>query len=248
LVVASCARIAGVGTFVLVSTDKAVRPSSVMGATKRLAELLVQEMNERSSTRFVSVRFGNVLGSNASVVPIFKQQIANGGPVTVTHPEVRRYFMSLSEAASLILQSGAVGTGGEIFVLDMGEPVRIVSLAETLISLSGLKPYEDIDIVFTGLRPGEKMSEELHDAEAVLHHSEYEKLLVLREYEAPTIVVKVEELLRELSELDSPLIKVRLKNLVPEYRPSDVVFSGIPGSHDADGRDPLSTPREVCGS
>ena len=230
LTVARRAREAGVETFVLVSTDKAVRPISVMGATKRLAELLVQEMNEWGPTRFVSVRFGNVLGSNASVVPIFKQQIANGGPVTVTHPEVRRYFMSVSEAASLILQSGAVGAGGEIFVLDMGEPVRIVALAETLITLSGLKPHEEIDIVFTGLRPGEKLSEDLYDQEQILHYGEYEKLLILKDDQHSGTVEKVDELLKELPALDSRQIKTRLKSLLPDYRPDESVPSVIPSA------------------
>ncbi|MBI2856596.1 MAG: polysaccharide biosynthesis protein [Chloroflexi bacterium] len=233
LVVARCAREAGVEAFVLVSTDKAVRPISVMGATKRLAELLVQEMNLWGPTRFVSVRFGNVLGSNASVVPIFKQQIARGGPVTVTHPEVRRYFMSVSEAASLILQSGAVGSGGEVFVLDMGEPVRIVALAETLITLSGLKPYEEIDIVFTGLRPGEKLSEELYDHGEVLQHADYEKLLVLNGEPHAGIAANVEAFLKDLPGLNSQQIKDRLKGLVPEYKPDGTVSSGVQSAHDA---------------
>ena len=179
-VVAKCAQEVGMETFLLVSTDKAVNPSSVMGATKRLTELIAQELNAKGSTRFMSVRFGNVLGSNASVVPIFKQQVANGGPVTVTHPSAERYFMSVSEAAGLILQAGSVGTGGETFVLDMSEPIRIVALAETLITLSGLKPYEDIDIVFTGLRPGEKLSEELHFDGEEIQPTRHEKLLVLK--------------------------------------------------------------------
>lgn len=168
----------GVDVFVLISTDKAVRPSSVMGASKRVAELVIQDLDRKYETRYVAVRFGNVIGSAGSVIPIFRKQILAGGPVTVTHPEMTRYFMTIPEAAQLVLQAGAMGEGGEIFILDMGEPVRILDLAKEAVTLSGLRPFEDIDIVFTGMRPGEKLFEELEITEEQMSKTRHPKIFI----------------------------------------------------------------------
>jgi FlaA1/EpsC-like NDP-sugar epimerase len=164
---------------VLVSTDKAIRPSSVYGATKRLAELLVLDAANRTGLAYSVVRFGNVLGSRGSVIPLFEQQISHGGPVTITHPDMERYFMTIPEAVHLVLQASAMGKGGEVFVLNMGEQVRIFDLAEDLIRLSGLEPGKDIEIVFTGIRPGEKLREELWDQGAIYEPTEHPDIVLL---------------------------------------------------------------------
>jgi FlaA1/EpsC-like NDP-sugar epimerase len=211
-----------VGEFVMISSDKAVRPTNVMGATKRVAELLVRSLQPDDGT-YVSVRFGNVLGSNGSVVPIFKEQIARGGPVTVTHPEMRRYFMTIPEACQLVLQASTMGRGGEIFVLDMGEPVRIVELARNLIMLSGLRPEQDIRIEFTGVRPGEKLFEELSAAEEGLLDTHHEKIRIFAGMARPWS--EIERILggmrRNCGGRDLDELLGGLRELVPEYSPSE---------------------------
>jgi FlaA1/EpsC-like NDP-sugar epimerase len=210
-----------VETFVMVSTDKAVRPTNVMGASKRAAELCVQSLAQRSRTCFVTTRFGNVLGSNGSVIPTFKEQIRNGGPVTVTHPEVSRYFMTIPEATQLVLQAGSMGQGGEIYLFDMGQPVKIVDLAEELIRLSGLQPYEDIEIVYTGLRPGEKLYEELLLAQEGVLPTHHEKICIASS-SAPakeTLDSQLEKLFYAANALDLVDVKTQLRVIVPEYQP-----------------------------
>ncbi len=209
----------GVEAFVMISTDKAVRPTSIMGATKRVAELAVQDLSQRySTTRFGAVRFGNVIGSAGSVVPIFREQIRRGGPVTVTHPEMRRYFMTIPEAAQLVLQAGAMGEGGEIFILDMGEPMRILDLAEEMITLTGLRPYVDMDIVFTGLRPGEKLFEELELSGEQITKTRHPKIFIgkLNAYPSEEVLRALRYLEELAREGDGTAIRKFLNSLLPE--------------------------------
>jgi FlaA1/EpsC-like NDP-sugar epimerase len=221
LQVVECADRHGAARFVMISTDKAVHPTSVMGCTKRVAELIVRSAGGQSRTIFVTVRFGNVLGSNGSVIPLFKEQIAAGGPVTVTHPEMVRYFMTIPEASQLVLQAGAMGQSGEVYVLDMGEPVRILSLAEDLIQLSGLRPHKDIEIVYTGVRPGEKLFEELVLDGENATKTKHPKIFVGKE-SAPRpfndLVNAVDRLLALAHDGDERAIYRVLQELVPTYR------------------------------
>ncbi len=208
----------GTGTFVLISTDKAVNPTNIMGATKRICEMIVQSMQEHSKTEFVAVRFGNVLGSNGSVIPLFKKQIENREPITVTHKEITRFFMTIPEAAQLVLQAACYAKGGEIFVLDMGEPVKIYDLALNLIRLSGLKPYVDIDIKITGLRPGEKLYEELLMDEEGLKATENSKIFV-----GQPIFINRETLEKSLAKLEQAMVsndREYIKDVVAEVVPT----------------------------
>jgi len=212
-----------VGRFVLISTDKAVNPTNIMGATKRLAELYIQAFQQHhgSKTKFMAVRFGNVLGSSGSVIPTFKKQIAAGGPVTVTHPKVERYFMTIPEAVGLVLQSATLGKGGEIFVLDMGKLVKIVDLAKQLIELSGLRPDLDIEIKFTGLRPGEKLFEEIsHEAENMLPTG-HPKILRFIGDAIPfeTLRQALIDLRDKFASVSEEKVKLEIQRLVPEYTP-----------------------------
>jgi FlaA1/EpsC-like NDP-sugar epimerase len=211
--------------FILISTDKAVRPTGVMGASKRVAELIVTALDREAETRFISVRFGNVLGSRGSVIPLFRRQIAQGGPLTVTHPEVTRYFMTIPEAVSLVIEAGSRGQGGEVFLLDMGEPIRIVDLARHLVTLSGLEPGRDIAIEFTGLRPGEKLHEELLTDEENRQPTEHPKI-----YRSPRTslawavlapAIARLEALAMTETVDEAALRALLKKLIPDYQGCD---------------------------
>jgi FlaA1/EpsC-like NDP-sugar epimerase len=211
----------GTSTLVMISTDKAVNPTSVMGSCKRLAEQYVQARSADDGCRFITVRFGNVLDSSGSVVPVFREQIARGGPVTVTHPNITRYFMLIPEAAQLVIQAGAMGRGGEIFVLDMGEPVRILDLAHDLIRLSGLRVDEDIEVQITGLRPGEKLYEELYDADETHHHTTHTKIMV-----ADSARRHVLEVIRDIDRLETiinepnEIVRAALQDIIPLQKAS----------------------------
>lgn len=212
-----------VGLFVLVSTDKAVNPVNIMGATKRAAEKIVISFNKNSDTNFMAVRFGNVLGSSGSAIPIFEKQINSGGPLTITHPEMTRYFMSITEATQLILQCGALGKQGEIFLLKMGKPIKILQMAKDLIKLSGLEPEVDIPIVFTGLRAGEKLYEELQLKEEKKIYTQHEKIMILKGNRPldpwPLMLPKLDEIIEASKNLDTDKIQKLLKIIIPTYQP-----------------------------
>ena len=233
--VADACMVAGIERMVMISTDKAVNPTSVMGCSKRVAEMYVQGLSAEDKTEFVTVRFGNVLGSSGSVVPIFRKQINEGGPVTVTHADMTRYFMTIPEAAQLVLQAGTMGKGGEIYVLHMGDPVKIVDLARDMITLSGLKPGVDIDIVFTGMRPGEKLYEELMSKGEHIGDTAHPKIGIwkYRSEDFDSVCAGIEQLLNEADSYLAAEVKAKLKRLVPEYLPDNHV-----GPESASSSDP----------
>ncbi len=235
--VAKCANKFNVDRFVLISTDKAVNPTNIMGASKRLCEMIIQSMQTISKTKYVAVRFGNVLGSNGSVIPLFKKQIESGGPVTLTHKEITRFFMTIPEAVRLVLQSYSYAKGGEIFILDMGEPVKIYDLAVNLIKLSGLRPDKDIKIEITGLRPGEKLYEELLMEEEGLKKTAHSKIFIGQPTFSDINVLEnnLTMLHKAIDDSDDEDIKKIISNIVPTYKPSDEEYAYMKKSYNSEG-------------
>jgi FlaA1/EpsC-like NDP-sugar epimerase len=214
----------GVESFVMISTDKAVNPSNVMGASKRIAEKYVQSLffnsnSQEKATKFITTRFGNVLGSNGSVVPLFKNQIASGGPITITHPDIIRYFMTIPEACQLVLEAGSMGNGGEIFIFDMGKPVKIIDLANKMIRLAGLIPDKDIEIKIVGLRPGEKLYEELLNDTSKTLPTHHEKIMIAEELkdDFESLMITITELIAIAHTFNSEDIVSKMKLIVPEF-------------------------------
>lgn len=219
----------GVEDFVMISTDKAVNPTNIMGASKRIAEIYVQSLSVNSKTKFITTRFGNVLGSNGSVIPIFKKQIEEGKSITVTHPEITRYFMTIPEACQLVLEAGIIGKGGEIFIFDMGTPVKIADLAKKMIKLSGLELGKDIEIVYTGLRPGEKLFEELLNDNENTQPTHHQKILIAKVQQFPYDLIRneVDDLISLLSTNDNDIIVKKMKDIVPEFISNNSVYEKL---------------------
>jgi len=215
--------------FVMVSTDKAVNPTNVMGASKRIAEIYTQSLGKKSDTKFITTRFGNVLGSNGSVIPRFRQQIENGGPITITHPDITRFFMTIPEACQLVLEAGTMGKGGEIFIFDMGESIKIVDLAKKMIKLSGLTLDKDISITYTGLRPGEKLYEELladHENTIPTHHNQI-MIAKVKEYDFESIAASIGQLIELFSKQNNQSIVKKMKELVPEFKSNNSIYEQL---------------------
>ncbi|MFM9029025.1 MAG: polysaccharide biosynthesis protein, partial [Bacteroidota bacterium] len=212
-----------------ISTDKAVNPTNIMGATKRIAEIYCQSLGLHSTTRFITTRFGNVLDSNGSVIPRFRKQIEDGGPVTVTHPEITRYFMTIPEACQLVLEAGSIGNGGEIYLFDMGKSVRILELAQKMIRLAGMKEEQDIRIIFTGLRPGEKIFEELLADKETSLPTHHEKIMIakVRPYEFSEISKDISELIELFKSQENDVIVKKMKSIVPEYLSANSEFQRL---------------------
>ncbi len=228
-IIADLSSLHNISQFVMVSTDKAVNPTNVMGASKRIAEIYTQSLNKCSKTKFVTTRFGNVLGSNGSVIPIFQKQIENGGPIKITHPEITRYFMTIPEACQLVLEAGTMGKGGEIFIFDMGKSVKIIDLAKKMVKLSGLELGKDIQIIFTGLRPGEKLYEELlNDSENTIatHHNQI-LIAKVSEYNFEEISEKIEQLIDLFDSQDNFNIVAKMKEIIPEYISNNSIYSNL---------------------
>jgi len=225
----------GIKRFVMVSTDKAVNPSNVMGCSKRIAEKYVQSLSlhlkqkNEDSTKFITTRFGNVLGSNGSVVPLFTKQIENGGPITITHPDIIRYFMTIPEACQLVLEAGSMGNGGEIYIFDMGKPVKIIDLAKKMIKLAGLKPNIDIVIKIVGLRPGEKLFEELLNDTSTTLPTYHDKIMIAKDIDEDylTIQKQILDLISLTNNHDKNIIVSKMKEIVPEYKSMNSVFEKL---------------------